>query len=349
MPIAIWIAVIVEVIRAAIAQEDYEGFAVLLMLQFANAIVGFIEESKAGDAIAALKSQLAPQCHVCREGKWMNMPAKNLVPGDLLELKLGDVVPADAILLDGQPLQVDQSALTGESLPATIHPWGHLKMGSAVKRGESKAIVSATGARTFFGTAAAMISSVNELGNLAKILLHVRLRLCFALSTDCSLHALQTSSLYMHRYRLLLGCWPFLSLSASSSLLCSWLPLTQTATSFRRTNRRSFDLFPSPSSFSLHRSLSLLKSCARQLSPSGLISWLGYVSPIFRFAFAFFLSSCCLLLPMADRAEESYRRQAVCHRGTRRDDHPLLRQDWHAHAQQAVSPRAHRPLPRHHP
>ena len=173
MPIAIWIAVIVEVIRAAIARDDYEGFVVLLCLQFANAIVGFIEESKSGDAIAALKSQLAPQCHVCREGKWMNMPAKNLVPGDLLELKLGDVVPADAILLDGQPLQVDQSALTGESLPATIHPWGHLKMGSAVKRGESKAIVSATGARTFFGTAAAMISSVNELGHLAKVLLHV--------------------------------------------------------------------------------------------------------------------------------------------------------------------------------
>ena len=108
MPIAIWIAVIIEIIRAAIAKEDYEGFAVLLVLQFANAIIGFIEESNAGDAIAALKSQLAPQCHVCREGKWLSMPAKNLVPGDLIELKLGDVVPADAILLEGQPVQVRQ-------------------------------------------------------------------------------------------------------------------------------------------------------------------------------------------------------------------------------------------------
>jgi H+-transporting ATPase len=73
------------------------------------------------------------------------MLSRELVPGDLIELKLGDVVPADALLLEGQPVQVDQAALTGESLPVTIHPGGKVKMGSAIKRGEIKALVSATG------------------------------------------------------------------------------------------------------------------------------------------------------------------------------------------------------------
>ena len=67
------------------------------------------------------------------------------MPGDLLELKIGDIIPADAILLPGLPLQVDQSALTGESLPVTIYPGGKAKMGSAVKRGEAKAVVCGTG------------------------------------------------------------------------------------------------------------------------------------------------------------------------------------------------------------
>ena len=105
MPIAIWVAVIIEVIRAAIAQEDYEGFIVLLILQFANAVVGFIEESKAGDAIAALRSQLAPKAHVLRNGKWQDRFARELVPGDIAQLKIGDIIPADGILLEGQPIQ----------------------------------------------------------------------------------------------------------------------------------------------------------------------------------------------------------------------------------------------------
>jgi H+-transporting ATPase len=91
------------------------------------------------------------------------------VPGDLLELKLGDVVPADAVLLPGQmSMQVDQAALTGESLPVTISPGEKLKMGSAIKRGEAKAVVVATGANTFFGKAAAMISQVRGRCGLGK-------------------------------------------------------------------------------------------------------------------------------------------------------------------------------------
>ena len=135
--------------------------------------VGFIEESKAGDAIAALKQQLAPQCHVCRNGEWKNMPSKFLVPGDVVELKLGDIIPADSILLEGTAVQVDQAALTGESLPVTVYPWGEVLMGSALKRGEIKAVVGCTGPRTFFGKAAGMINQVQSVGHLAKVLLSI--------------------------------------------------------------------------------------------------------------------------------------------------------------------------------
>ena len=132
--------------------------------------VGFIEERNAGDAIAALKSQLAPKCHVCRDGEWKNMNAKFLVPGDVIELKIGDVVPADGVILEGIPIQVDQAALTGESLPVTVQPWGPVLMGSAIKRGEIKAVVGATGKDTFFGKAAGMIAGVQSTGHLAKVL-----------------------------------------------------------------------------------------------------------------------------------------------------------------------------------
>jgi len=175
MPIMIWIAAGVELAKASAGYGGWEDFAVLMVLQFANATVGYIEERNAGDAIAALKQQLAPQCHVCRDGHWKNIPARELVPGDLIEIKLGDIVPADALLLPGMPMQVDQAALTGESLPVTIHPGDKLKMGSAIKRGESKAVVVATGGNTFFGKAAGMIASVESQGRFQKILFNITL------------------------------------------------------------------------------------------------------------------------------------------------------------------------------
>jgi H+-transporting ATPase len=144
-----------------------------MFLQIANAAVGFTEENNAGNAIAALKSALKPRCYACRNGEWLGRDAVELVPGDLIKLKLGDVIPADAILVHTYPLEVDQAALTGESLPVTVHQWGHLKMGSAVKRGEGDAIVVATGSNTFLGTAAALMNSVQTTGHLQAVLLRV--------------------------------------------------------------------------------------------------------------------------------------------------------------------------------
>jgi H+-transporting ATPase len=96
----------------------WPDFAVILVLLFANALVGFTEERSAGKAIDALKAQLAVKARVVRDGKWATPPSRELVPGDVIRMRLGDIVPADARLLDGDPVAVDESALTGESLPA---------------------------------------------------------------------------------------------------------------------------------------------------------------------------------------------------------------------------------------
>ena len=177
MPIMIWIAALVEIIKATTIGEGYLDFGVLMVLQFANALVGYTEERNAGDAVAALKNALKPMAHVCRDGHWSNIAAEGLVPGDLIEVKLGDVIPADAILLPGMNIQCDQSALTGESLPTTVYPGNKLMMGSAVKRGESKAVVVQTGGATFLGKAAALLTGVEHQGRFQKILYQITLSL----------------------------------------------------------------------------------------------------------------------------------------------------------------------------
>ena len=100
------------------AVRHWPDFFIILLLLLSNAVVGFWEEHQAGNAIAALRKQLAIKAKVKRDGKWTDPSAKELVPGDVIRLKLGDIVPADARLLPGDPVEVDQSALTGESLPA---------------------------------------------------------------------------------------------------------------------------------------------------------------------------------------------------------------------------------------
>ena len=107
------------VILSAIARH-WPDFGIILALLLANAVVGFWEEHQAGNAIAALKAKLAIKARVIRDGKWVEPAARELVPGDVIRLRLGDIVPADARLLDGDAIEVDQSALTGESLPAVV-------------------------------------------------------------------------------------------------------------------------------------------------------------------------------------------------------------------------------------
>ena len=101
------------------AVGHWPDFFIILVLLLANAVVGYTEERQAGNAIDALKAKLAINARVRRDGDWVTPAARELVPGDVIRLRLGDIVPADARLLDGDEIEVDQSALTGESLPAT--------------------------------------------------------------------------------------------------------------------------------------------------------------------------------------------------------------------------------------
>jgi H+-transporting ATPase len=114
--------------------RHWPDFFIILLLLLANAVIGFWEERQAGNAIDALKARLAIKARVKRDGKWVTPPAKELVPGDIIRLRLGDIVPADARLLDGDELSVDQSALTGESLPASRKSGDPVFSGSIVRR-----------------------------------------------------------------------------------------------------------------------------------------------------------------------------------------------------------------------
>uniref|UniRef100_A0A0E0DPV9 Plasma membrane ATPase n=1 Tax=Oryza meridionalis TaxID=40149 RepID=A0A0E0DPV9_9ORYZ len=105
-----------------------------------------------------------------RDGKWSEQDAAILVPGDIISIKLGDIIPADARLMEGDPLKIDQSALTGESLPVNKKPGDSIYSGSTCKQGEIEAVVIATGVHTFFGKAAHLVDSTNNVGHFQKVL-----------------------------------------------------------------------------------------------------------------------------------------------------------------------------------
>jgi H+-transporting ATPase len=155
------------------AVKHWPDFFIILLLLCTNAVVGFSEEHSAGNAIAALKAKLATKTRVKRDGKWITPPARELVPGDVIQLKQGDIVPADARLLDGDPMSVDQSALTGESLPATRKPGEAVFSGSIVRRGQSSALVYATGAHTYFGKTAQLVEQAHSVSHFQKAVLKI--------------------------------------------------------------------------------------------------------------------------------------------------------------------------------
>eukprot|EP01121_Diplochlamys_sp_Union-15-3_P021993 TRINITY_DN9227_c0_g1_i4.p1 TRINITY_DN9227_c0_g1~~TRINITY_DN9227_c0_g1_i4.p1 ORF type:complete len:1054 (+),score=237.95 TRINITY_DN9227_c0_g1_i4:87-3248(+) len=155
-----WVMEIAAII--SIALVDYVDFLLIIGLLIVNSTIAFWEEYSSGNAIAALKEQLKPHCKCFRDGN-LNREAKaaELVKGDLILLRLGDVVPADALLLQGDGLKIDQAALTGESLPVRKFTGEQCLSGSVVVQGEQKAIVNATGINTFFGQAAALVQAAS--------------------------------------------------------------------------------------------------------------------------------------------------------------------------------------------
>ncbi|GAB4844289.1 plasma membrane H+-ATPase [Ancistrocladus abbreviatus] len=170
-----WVMEAAAVMAIALAHgggkgPDYHDFVGIMILLIINSTISFIEENNASNAAAALMARLAPQAKVLRDGIWKEEDATMLVPGDIIGIKLGDVVPADARLLEGDPLKIDQSALTGESLPVTKSPGEAVYSGSTCKQGEIEAVVIATGVNTFFGKAAHLVESTTHVGHFQKVL-----------------------------------------------------------------------------------------------------------------------------------------------------------------------------------
>lgn len=137
-----WMIEVAAILSAVV--QHWPDFGIILTLLVANAVVGFWEEYQAGNAIAALRKKLALRARVKRGGTWSTIPARELVPGDLIRLRIGDIVPADSRLLDGDPIEVDQSALTGESLPVTRKAEEAVYSGAILRQGEIDALVGST-------------------------------------------------------------------------------------------------------------------------------------------------------------------------------------------------------------
>ena len=153
--------------------RHWPDFFIILLLLVSNAVVGFWEERQAGNAIAALKATLAIKAKVKRDGKWTDPAARELVPGDVIRVRLGDIVPADARLLAGDPVEVDQSALTGESLPVTRKPGEAVFSGSIIRQGEIEAMVYATGTNTYFGRTAQLVQEAHTVSHFQRAVLKI--------------------------------------------------------------------------------------------------------------------------------------------------------------------------------
>lgn len=167
--------------------QNWVDMTLLIVLNIVNCGLAYYEASKAADAIAALKSSLKPQAQVKRDGHWQNIDAKFLVPTDCVALNAGAAVPADCKIISGN-VDIDQAALTGESLPVTMQGGGEPKMGSTVTRGEVSAVVMYTGAHTFFGKTAMLIQAASDSeSNMQKILFSIMISLCALSLLLCSI------------------------------------------------------------------------------------------------------------------------------------------------------------------
>jgi H+-transporting ATPase len=155
------------VVMSAIIQH-WPDFGIILMLLMLNAVVGFWQENKADNAIELLKQRLAPSARLLRDGKWIQKPVKALVSGDVVRVRLGDIVPADIKLMNGDYLQADESALTGESLPVEKHVEDVAYSGSIVRQGEMDALVVTTGMNTYFGRTTKLVEEAGTQSHFQK-------------------------------------------------------------------------------------------------------------------------------------------------------------------------------------
>ncbi len=166
-----WMIEIAALLSAAV--EHWADFVIIIIMLLLNAGVGFWQEFKADSAIAALKQRLALRARVLRGGRWQDMPARQLVPGDVILVRLGNIVPADVRLTEGDYLSVDQSALTGESLPVEKKVGEAAYSGSVAKLGEMKAVVTATGMSTYLGKTARLVQNAGTVSHFQRAVLRI--------------------------------------------------------------------------------------------------------------------------------------------------------------------------------
>ena len=168
------IAVMIE--AAAVVSAilgHWQDFVIIAALLVFNAALDLWQDRKASNALAALKKGLAPQATVLRDGAWSTVEAANLVPGDIVKIRLGAIVPADLRLVEGAFASIDQSALTGESLPVAKKVGDEAYSGSVVKQGEMTGVVIATGGTTFFGRTAKLVAGAGSVSHAQRAMFEI--------------------------------------------------------------------------------------------------------------------------------------------------------------------------------
>lgn len=157
------------------AVRRWEDFIIIMILLFTNAFIDFWQESKALNALKVLKEKLAKKALVLRDGEFKTIDARDLVPGDIIKIKIGDLIPADVKLIEGDFIQADQSALTGESLPVGKKVGDIAYSNSIVKQGEMLSVVTGTALNTFFGKTVALVARAQreEKSHFQKAVVHI--------------------------------------------------------------------------------------------------------------------------------------------------------------------------------
>lgn len=169
-----WMLEAVIILQLALGRTT--GAMVIAFLLVFNAAVALVQERRAGDALALLKSRLQIQARVRRNGNWVTRSAADLVPGDLIHLRVGDVVPADIVVGEGTA-SVDQSALTGESVSEITASGSQLFAGSLVRQGEVTGLVSATGSNSYYGRTFELVQSAAAPGHMQTTIFKIVKRL----------------------------------------------------------------------------------------------------------------------------------------------------------------------------
>ncbi|MCL5428074.1 MAG: plasma-membrane proton-efflux P-type ATPase [Candidatus Marsarchaeota archaeon] len=160
---------LVAVLSYALGRLD--DFYIIVALLVFNSIIGFLEEYRADKSVEALKSMLAPDARVLRDGKWGAIPARFLVPGDTIRVRQGDIIPADAKITESDLLETDESIITGESFLLEKGEGSQIYQGSVVKRGEATCIITGTGSSTKYGITEKLVQAAKPASHLETVIL----------------------------------------------------------------------------------------------------------------------------------------------------------------------------------